>query len=99
MRKEQGTKWRAPKRREEEFKKGISILIDQKKPKDAEKLMKVITTTCGKVLTKTTMGKKIAVCISGRKKHQGEKCIEKRRKMQRINAKAGTKPWGKGYQI
>ena len=59
MRKEQGTKWRAPKRREEEFKKGISILIDQKKPKDAEKLMKVITTTCGKVLTKTKTEEKI----------------------------------------
>ena len=71
----------------------------RKKPKDTEKLMKITTTTCGKVLTKKTMGKKIAVCISGRKKHQGEKCIEKRRKMQRINAKAGTKPWGKGYQI
>ena len=59
MREEQGTNWRASKTREEEFKKAISILIDEKKPKDTEKLMKIITTTCGKVLPKKTMGKKI----------------------------------------
>ena len=83
MRKEQETKWRAPQRREEEFKKEISILIDEEKRKEAEKVMKVITTTCGKVIT----SKKTGVYWWSKEVPEARReCIKKRRKMQRINA-------------
>ena len=67
-------------------------MIDEKKPKDAEKLMKVITTTCGKYLLRKRRRKNTRCVLVDRRCGRGEtRVYKKTRKMQRINAKAGTK--------